>query len=190
MKWEENMLTYPPEVLTRASRTKLLLLDVDGVLTDAKIILDSEGREVKHFCVRDGLGIKLLQQIGIEVGILSSRLSAPVEHRARELGIQLIIQGELNKFELYERIKHAKGLEDEDIAYMGDDWIDLPVLKSVGLAVTVPDAWPPVKNFVHYVTRCKGGQGAVREVCDLILQAQRKWEELLKCFEPAYFCFS
>ncbi len=184
------MLSYPPEVLKKAARIKLLLLDVDGVLTDARIIIDSEGREIKHFCVRDGLGIKLVQQIGIEVGILSSRLSKPVKHRARELGIKLIIQGELNKFELYEKIRHAKELSDAEIAYMGDDWIDIPVLKSAGLAVTVPEAWPPVKNFVHYVTRCSGGHGAVREVCDLLLQAQNKWEEILKCFEPAFFCFS
>ena len=181
---------FPEEVLKRASRIKLLLLDVDGILTDARIIVDAEGREIKHFCVRDGLGIKLLQRAGIEVGILSSRMSPPVTHRAKELGINLIVQGELNKFHLYQEIRANLGLKDEEVAYMGDDWIDLPVLTRVGLAITVPEAWPPVKKHVHYVTRHSGGHGAVREACDLILKATGKWEEMLKCFEAQSFCFS
>ncbi len=173
----------PKEVLERAKKINLLLLDVDGILTDSKIIIDADGREIKHFCVRDGMGIKLLQMAGIEVGLLSSRDSLPVTHRARELGIDLIIQGELDKKALYQKIVKQKGLKDEEIAYMGDDWVDIPVLKRVGLAITVPDAWPPVKKFVHYVTHNLGGHGAVREVCDIILKAKGKWEELLKCFE-------
>ncbi len=174
---------FPKEVLERAKQVKLLLLDVDGILTDARIIVDANGREIKHFCVRDGMGIKLLQMAGLEVGLLSSRTSPPVAHRARELGIELIIQGELNKKALYQNILEQKGLKDQDIAYMGDDWIDIPVLKKVGLAITVPEAWPPVKEFVHYVTKHSGGHGAVREVCDLILKAQGKWEEMFRCFE-------
>ncbi len=185
------MVSFPEEVLKRAAKVRLLLLDVDGVLTDARIILDAEGREIKHFCVRDGLGIKLLQRVGIEVGILSSRNSLPVTHRARELGIELLIQGELNKLDLYEKIKHAKGLRDEEIAYVGDDWVDIPVLARVGLAVTVPECWAPVRNYAHYVTHHSGGHGAVREVCDLILKATGKWEEMLRCFEPSgRFCFA
>lgn len=179
------MVTFPEEVLARAAKVKLLLLDVDGILTDARIIIDAQGREIKHFCVRDGMGIKLLQMAGLEVGILSSRKSPPVSYRAKELGIELIIQGELDKLGLYETIRQQKGLAHEEVAYMGDDWIDLPVLKRVGLAVTVPEAWPPVKEYVHYITRHPGGRGAVREVCDLLLQAHHKWEEMLKCFEPS-----
>ncbi len=174
---------FPEEVLKRAKKIKLLLLDVDGILTDSKIIVDAKGREIKHFCVRDGMGIKLLQMAGVEVGLLSSRNSLPVTHRARELGIDLIIQGELDKKVLYQRLLRQKGFSDQDTAYMGDDWVDIPVLKRVGLAITVPDAWPPVKQFVHYITHHLGGHGAVREVCDIILKAKGKWEALLKCFE-------
>ena len=185
MKSSKNMPSFPEEVLARAAKVKLLLLDVDGVLTDARIIIDAEGREIKHFCVRDGMGIKLLQLAGLEVGILSSRKSPPVSYRARELGIELIVQGELDKYSLYEKILEEKGLRHEEVAYMGDDWIDLPVLTRVGLAVSVPEAWPPVKDYVHYVTRHSGGHGAVREVCDLLLVAHQKWEEMLKCFAPS-----
>ncbi len=183
------MLSFPKEVISRAAKVRLLLLDVDGILTDARIIVDAEGREIKHFCVRDGMGIKLLQMAGLEVGILSSRTSPPVSHRARELGIELIVQGELDKLQLYEQIRREKGLSDEEIAYMGDDWIDLPVLQKVGLAITVPEAWPPVKDYVHYVTQHRGGHGAVREVCDLLLVGHQKWEDMLKCFVSSVRCF-
>ncbi len=175
-------MEFPEEVLRRAVRVRLLLLDVDGILTEGKIIVDAEGREIKRFHVQDGLGIKLLQKAGIEVGILSSRTSLPVTHRARELGIELVIQGELQKKKLYEKILAERGLSDEEVAYMGDDWVDIPVLKRVGLAITVPEAWPPVKEWVHYVTKHSGGKGAVREVCDLILKAQGKWEALWSVF--------
>ncbi len=176
------MVSFPEEVLKRAQKVKLLLLDVDGILTDARIIVDASGQEIKHFCVVDGMGIKLLQRAGVEVGLLSSRISPPVGYRARELGIDLIIQGELDKKALYEDILEKRGLTDVDVAYMGDDWVDLPVLRRVGLALTVPEAWPPVKDYVHYVTKRPGGHGAVREVCDLILKAQDQWEKLLAIF--------
>ncbi len=175
-------MEFPEEVLERARRVRLLLLDVDGILTEGHIIVDAQGREIKSFSVQDGLGIKLLQKAGLEVGILSSRTSLPVAFRARELGIKIVFQGELEKRKLYEELLAQKGLEDREVAYMGDDWVDIPVLMKVGLAVTVPSAWPPVKNYVHYVTRRPGGRGAVREVCDLILQAQGKWEALWQEF--------
>ncbi|WP_022852767.1 KdsC family phosphatase [Thermodesulfatator atlanticus] len=179
------MMSFPEEILKRASKIKLLLLDVDGILTDGRIIIDASGSEIKHFCVRDGMGIKLLQMAGIEVGLLSSRTSLPVSHRAQELGIDLIIQGEKDKLSLYEKIKQEKSLKDEEIAFMGDDWVDIPVLARVGLAISVPEAWPPVKDYAHYVTKQNGGYGAVREVCDLILAACGKWEEIFKCFAPS-----
>ena len=159
-----------------------MLLDVDGILTEGQIVIDSQGREIKSFFVQDGLGIKLLQKAGLEVGILSSRTSLPVTFRARELGIGIVFQGELDKGRLYEKLRAEKGFAYEEVAYMGDDWVDIPVLKRVGLAVTVPSAWPPVKEHVHYVTRRPGGRGAVREVCDLILRAQGKWEALWQEF--------
>ncbi|HIE33394.1 MAG TPA: HAD-IIIA family hydrolase [Thermodesulfobacteriaceae bacterium] len=173
---------FPEEVLKRARKVKLLLLDVDGILTEGRIIVDAEGREIKSFFVQDGMGIKLLQRSGVEVGILSSRNSRPVTHRARELGIELVFQGELEKGRLYQKILEDKGLTDAEVAYMGDDWVDIPVLKRVGLAITVPEAWPPVKEWVHYVTQRPGGRGAVREVCDLILKAHDKWEALWQEF--------
>ncbi|MBX6423125.1 HAD-IIIA family hydrolase [Thermosulfurimonas sp. F29] len=175
-------MEFPEAVLKRAQKVRLLLLDVDGILTEGYIVVDAEGREIKSFFVQDGMGIKLLQKAGIEVGLLSSRSSPPVTFRAKELGIDIVIQGELEKYRLYQELLSEKALRDEEVAYMGDDWVDIPVLKRVGLAVTVPEAWPPVKDYAHYVTRRPGGRGAVREVCDLILKAQGKWEALWQEF--------
>jgi len=175
-------MEFPEAVLKRAQKVRLLLLDVDGILTEGYIVVDAEGREIKSFFVQDGMGIKLLQRAGIEVGLLSSRSSPPVTFRAKELGIDIVIQGELEKYRLYRELLSEKALRDEEVAYMGDDWVDIPVLKRVGLAVTVPQAWPPVKDYAHYVTRRPGGRGAVREVCDLILKAQGKWEALWQEF--------
>ncbi len=169
---------FSPEVLTRAKEVEILLLDVDGILTDGGIILTSSNEEIKVFSVLDGMGIKLLQKIGVEVGIVSSRNSKVVEHRGKELGIEIIIQGELNKLSAVENILLKKGLTFKNLAYMGDDWVDIPLLKRAGLAVSVPNAWHPVKDYAHYITKREGGKGAVREVCELILRAKGKWEEL------------
>ncbi len=171
-----------PEILEKAKKIKFLLLDVDGVLTDGKIIVTEEGKEIKNFNVLDGMGIKLLQKIGVEVGILSSRYSKTVEHRARELGIEFVIQGELTKISAYENLLKKKGLKDEEIAYIGDDWVDLPILKRVGFAVCVPNAWDPLNQYVDYITRHPGGEGAVREVCEIILKAKGKWQEILNFY--------
>ncbi len=175
-------MKFPREVLDRAKKVRLLLLDVDGILTDGKIIVDSSGNEIKEFFVQDGMGLKLLQRCGVEVGILSSRTSVPVTHRAKELGIKLVRQGNLKKLEAYESILKELNLSDVEVAYLGDDLVDIPVLKKVGLAVTVPEAWPPVKDVVHYITVRSGGRGAVREVCDLIIEAKGKWEEIWEEF--------
>jgi len=175
-------MEYPENVLKKAQKIKFLLLDVDGVLTDGKIIIDEYGKEIKHFNVLDGMGIKLLQKIGVEVGIVSSRTSLVVEHRAKELGIKILIQGELEKLKAYENLLKEKNLKDEEVAYIGDDWVDLPILRKVGLAIGVPNAWYPVNKYVDYVTKHPGGEGAVREVCDLILKAKGKWEELLNFY--------
>ena len=172
-------MEFPPEVLKKAEKVKILLLDVDGILTDGRIIITSSGEEIKHFNVIDGMGIKLLQKAGVEVGIISSRFSMVTEHRAKELGITLLYQGKLEKLAVYEKILKEKGLKDEEVAYMGDDWIDLPILKRAGLAISVPNAWFPVNDYVDYITKHPGGYGAVREVCDLILKAKGIWEELL-----------
>ncbi len=175
-------MEYPEAILKKAKKIKLLLLDVDGVLTDGKIIINAKGEEIKNFYVCDGMGIKLLQKAGVEIGIISSRFSHVVEYRAKELGINLLIQGELFKIKSYEKILKDKGLKDEEVAYIGDDWTDLPILKRVGLAIGVPNGWEPVNKYVDYITQYPGGLGAVREVCDLILKAKGKWQEFLNFY--------
>ena len=168
--------------LERAAKIKLLLLDVDGVLTDGSIIFLPDGVETKAFSTRDGLGIRLLQEIGVEVGIITARTSEVVQRRAENLGIKSLYQGAGAKREVYEKIIGEKGLEPEQVAYMGDDWLDLPVMTRVGLAATVADAVPEVCEVAHYESSKPGGKGAVREVCDLIIEAQGKHEELLKIY--------
>lgn len=162
-------------VRKKAGRIKLLLLDVDGVLTDGRIVVDYRGREIKSFDVRDGQGIRLLQRAGIQVGIVSGRFSAAVKHRAKELGIKLVCQCADDKLVAYEKIKRATGLSDLEVAYVGDDLVDLPLLGRVGLAITVNDCWAELKPACNYVTQAGGGRGAIREVVELLLRAQHKW---------------
>ncbi len=171
-----------PEVAERAKKVELLLLDVDGVLTDGGIIFNSQGEEIKVFSVLDGMGIKLLQKAGVEVGILSSRYSKPVEIRAKELGIELVIQGNLDKLSVVEKILRDKGVPLERVGFVGDDWVDLPVLRRVGFAVAVANARAEVKEHVHYVTTLEGGKGAVREVAEIILKAKGLWTELFSYY--------
>lgn len=147
----------------------MLLLDVDGVLTDGGIYIDDRGVETKRFDVRDGQGITLLQRQGIRVGIITARSSNVVRYRARELGIRLVYQRVRDKAHVYEAIKRKIGLEDDEIAYVGDDLSDLAILRRVGLAITVHDSWAALKPEVDYVTRADGGHGAVREVVELLL---------------------
>lgn len=157
---------------------KLLLLDVDGVLTDGRIIFDNQGNEIKAFDVKDGHGLKMLQRAGIKVGIITGRKSQVVANRASELGIEILYQGALSKLGPYREILAAQGLSDEQVAYVGDDIVDLPVLRRVGFSASVADAVPDVLPLVDYVTRRNGGRGAVREICDLLLRAGGRWDEL------------
>ncbi len=159
----------------RARQIRLLLLDVDGVLTDGRIVYDGTGREWKSFDIKDGQGIKLLQSAGIEVGILSGRESPAVGLRARELGIKLIRQKAFPKEKTLGEIMRGKRLEGRQICFIGDDIMDLPVFERVGFAVAVADAVEIARSHAHYVTERPGGRGAVREVCDLILRAQGRW---------------
>lgn len=165
-------------VRKKATRVKLLLLDVDGVLTDGRIILDDRGVETKHFHVRDGQGIALLKRAGVEVGFITGRKSTVVRHRAEDLAVRLVYQGVANKLACYDQIKRQLKLTDDQIAYVGDDIIDLPVLERAGLAISVADGWPDLISAVDYVTAADGGQGAVREVAELLLKAQGKWRRL------------
>jgi 3-deoxy-D-manno-octulosonate 8-phosphate phosphatase (KDO 8-P phosphatase) len=160
-------------IRNKARKIKLLLLDVDGVLTDGGIYIDDRGLETKRFDVRDGQGITLLQRAGVRVGLVTGRFSRVVRFRARELGIKMVYQRVADKERVYEIIKRKAGLEDQEIAYIGDDFGDLPVLRRVGLAITVHDSWAAIKPEVDYVTRASGGHGAVREAAELLLQANR-----------------
>lgn len=167
-------------LLERASGIRLLALDVDGVMTDAKIYFDSAGNELKAFNTRDGLGMKALQRCGIRLAIITGRNSPMVAQRAAQLEIDFVFQGRTNKLEAYMQLLGKSGLEEHEICYAGDDWIDLPVLQRCGLAITVPSADREVKERVHWVTTRAGGEGAVREMCDLILTAQGHYQRLLQ----------
>ena len=160
----------------RIAPVRLLLLDVDGVLTDGRIVFDANGVESKFFNVKDGHGIKMVQRAGISVGIISGRESRVVANRAAELGITHLYQNALDKLVPYTELLERTGLRDHQVAYVGDDIIDLPLLRRVGFAAAPADAAPELLPYVHFVTRNGGGWGAVREVCDLLLREQNLWE--------------
>ncbi len=159
---------------------KLLVLDVDGVLTDGSIILESNGNEIKAFYVRDGHGIKMLQKAGVEVAIITGRESRVVEIRAQELGITELFQGRNEKILALESLKEKLGLSNDEIAYIGDDVVDIPVLRRVGLPIAVKDADNEAKRDAVLITKNCGGRGAVREVCDLILKSKGLWKSIMR----------
>jgi 3-deoxy-D-manno-octulosonate 8-phosphate phosphatase (KDO 8-P phosphatase) len=163
----------PKRILEKARRVRFLLLDVDGVMTDGTIYLDADGRETKAFNIYDGSGIHLVRKAGVQVGIITGRQSTIVAHRARELEITEVHQKILDKLKVYDELLHKYGLKDSEMAYIGDDVIDLPVLERVGLSVAVPNAHPDVKARVDWVTQRAGGYGAVREVTDLLLAVRK-----------------
>jgi 3-deoxy-D-manno-octulosonate 8-phosphate phosphatase (KDO 8-P phosphatase) len=167
-----------PEVFERAKKVRWLMLDVDGVMTDGQVLFDYEGNEIKAFNVRDGHGIKLVMRTGIDVAILTGRQSEAVSRRAEELGITEVYQRVYNKVEVYGQMAAELGIRDEQVCFVGDDLVDLPLLRRVGFAVAVADAIAEVRGAAHYVTGKPGGQGAVREVCELLLRAQGTWDEV------------
>ena len=156
----------------RLKRIKLLLLDVDGVLTDGGLYYSNSGEQFKKFCVRDGLGIKLVQQAGIEVAFVTGLQSDLVDDRARSLAITEVIQGAMVKAPVVEDLVKRRGLKWPQVAYVGDDLIDVDVMRLVGFAAAVADALPGVKKIAHYTTSLPGGRGAVREICNLLLAAR------------------
>ena len=162
---------------------KLLILDVDGVMTDGRIIMDNDGRETKNFDVRDGHGLKILQRYGIRVAILTGRQSKVVEHRAKDLDIKDVYQKVFNKKDVFEKIIKNHKLSPDEAVFIGDDIIDIPVLRRVGFSVAVADAADVVKKSVDYITNNKGGYGAVREICEMILKAQGKWPKIAAKYE-------
>lgn len=165
------------EVLKKAKAIRLLLLDVDGVMTDGRVVFADSGEEVKAFDVKDGHGIRMLMRNGVSVALLTGRESRVVLHRARDLGIDMVYQGAKDKFSVFEGILSEKGFKGEEVCYVGDDLVDMPVMKRAGLSISVADASEELKGSVDYVTERAGGRGAVREVCELILKAQGKWED-------------
>lgn len=156
----------------RAAKIRMLVLDVDGVLTDGRLYFDNAGNEMKAFNSRDGLGMKALQRCGIEVAVITGGKSMIVTQRMAQLDIKHVYQGREDKLNAFTQLLEVTGLEAEQVCFAGDDWIDLPVLLRAGLAVSVADADEHVKENVHWVTQRNGGEGAVREICNLILQAQ------------------
>jgi 3-deoxy-D-manno-octulosonate 8-phosphate phosphatase (KDO 8-P phosphatase) len=172
-------------LLERARRTSLLMMDVDGVLTDGRIIQDSHGHELKAFDVKDGHGIVMAHRAKLRTALISGRESETVTHRAEELGIELVFQKIWNKLEVYEKILVDTGLTDDKVAYIGDDLVDIPLLRRVGLAVAVADAVDEVKAASHLITQRPGGQGAVREVIEIILRAQGHWDALIERYTKA-----
>lgn len=167
------------DIAERAKKVKLLLLDVDGVLTDGKIVVANYGGEIKNFDVTDGLGIVLAKKAGLQCAIITARSSRIVKTRARHLGIKKIYENHY-KLKSLEDIKQRFSVKLEEICFVGDDLIDIPILKRVGFAVSVPNAVKETKRAAHYITHNPGGRGAVREVCEIILKAHGKWEEITK----------
>ncbi len=170
------------QLYLKARAIKVAIFDVDGVLTDGGLHYSDSGEETKIFDVRDGHGMKMLQASGVELAIITSRTSQCVARRAENLGIELLFQGVLNKLAAFERLTADLEVDPGACAYMGDDWVDLPVLIRCGLALSVPEAPAVVRERVHYVTRAAGGRGAVREACELIMQAQGTFDTQLAAF--------
>jgi 3-deoxy-D-manno-octulosonate 8-phosphate phosphatase (KDO 8-P phosphatase) len=178
----QNAKLETGEVNRLAKRIKLLLMDCDGVLTDGQLELLENGDEQKTFHARDGQGISLFQRAGLKTGIISGRTSSAVERRAQDLKMGYVRQYTKDKIKALEDILALAGCSADECAYIGDDVGDIPVMRRVGFAVAVADAVEETKQAAHYVTQLKGGRGAVREVTDLILKAQGRWEELMKRF--------
>lgn len=164
----------------RAARIKLLLMDCDGVLTNGRLLLLPNGDEQKWFSARDGLGLALWRRAGLKSGIISGRSSQAVERRARELEMDYIRQGTEDKLAAFEEILRLAGVEDEHVAFVGDDLNDIPLMQRSELAIAVSDAVPETQHVAHYVTSARGGDGAVREVIELILKAQGYWSDLIE----------
>ncbi len=169
------------EVKRRAKKIRLLLMDVDGTLTNGTVCLqgfpDGSVAEMKVFNAHDGAGVKLASIVGLRSGVITGRNSPALTQRAREMGVKFVFQGQARKTSAYEEILKRAGVRDEEVAYLGDDLPDLPLLGRAGLAVAVGDAAVEVKRAAHYVTRANGGEGAARELVELILKAQGRWEE-------------
>ncbi len=166
----------------KIKKIRLVLLDTDGVLTDGSIFYDDAGREYKRFSVRDGLGLRLLMDCGMDVGIITGRASKALFHRCRDLGISLVMEGIREKDKALDEILEKTGYKNEEVAFVGDDLLDIPVMKKAGLAVAVADAHDAVIKIADIVLSAKGGAGAVRQLCEIILKEQGFWQKIEKRF--------
>jgi 3-deoxy-D-manno-octulosonate 8-phosphate phosphatase (KDO 8-P phosphatase) len=171
-------------VQTKASRIRLVLFDVDGVLTTGEVVMHADGSESKGFHIRDGAGIVWAQRAGLTVGLLSARSSGATAHRAAQLAIRIVEQGVRSKLATYEQIIRDARVDDAEVAYMGDDLLDLQVLGRVGLSAAPADAAPEVRERVDWVASVGGGRGAARELVELILRAQQRWDDVLRQHLP------
>ncbi|MCM8778318.1 MAG: HAD-IIIA family hydrolase [Candidatus Omnitrophica bacterium] len=163
------------DISERAKKIKILIMDVDGVLTDGKFYYGNYGDELKAFDIQDGFGLTLLKRAGIKTIIVTAGNSRIITRRAKHLRITKVYQKAYKKLETYEKILKKFRVKDEEVCYIGDDLIDIPILKRVGFAVCVPNAREELKPLVHYITRQRGGEGAVREIAEILLKAQDKW---------------
>ena len=170
------------DILEKASQIKLLIFDVDGVLTDGSLFLGDDGQEYKAFHSQDGHGIKMLQRHGVRCAIITGRTSKVVEHRMRNLGIDLIYQGQENKRAGFADLLSRVDLSPDQVAYIGDDVVDLPVMRKVGLAIAVQDAHPWVVKHAHWQTPRAGGRGAARDVCEMLMEAQGVLQQELESY--------
>ena len=164
----------------RASHIKLLLMDCDGVLTDGRLWLTDDGDEQKSFNTHDGLGLSLLHRAGLKSGIITGRSSRAVARRAQELGVEFVCQGNPDKTAAFEQLLQQAGVDENEVAFVGDDLPDIPIMNRAELAVAVADAVEETRSVAHYVTRAKGGRGAVREVIEIILKSQGRWHDLVE----------
>jgi 3-deoxy-D-manno-octulosonate 8-phosphate phosphatase (KDO 8-P phosphatase) len=160
------------DILSKAARIRLVIFDVDGVLTDGSLFVGDDGQEYKAFNSRDGHGIKMLLKYGVEIAIITGRTSQVVEHRMANLGVTHVYQGKLEKLPAYEELRGKLGISPEETAYVGDDVVDLPVMRRVGLAIAVQDAHPLVSQHSHWQTPSVGGRGAARDVCEMLMEAK------------------
>src|SRR6202167_79254 len=176
-----------PELFERASRIRMLLMDVDGVLTNAKLynVPGPDGKmwETKGFDAQDGIALQWMSWYGIQTGVISGRVSPATEERARQVKMTYVYQGHIEKVPVLEEIQAASGVPMAEMAYAGDDLTDVIVMRRVGLAIATANARAEVKRAAHYVTAAAGGSGAVREVCELLLKAQNRWADILKKYE-------
>ncbi|MDD5618085.1 MAG: HAD-IIIA family hydrolase [Candidatus Omnitrophica bacterium] len=167
----------------RAQKIKLLILDVDGVLTDGRIIYDSKGRDLKLFDVHDGLGVYLLKRMGIRTILITAKGSKAIKPRAKDMQVDKVYANISPKTKIYPKILKDYGITDEEVCFVGDDLVDIGILKKVGLPIAVSNACQEVKELSVYTTQNRGGRGAVREVVELILKSQNKWQEALRLYE-------